>query len=179
MLPNSAQTLARARARRRSRRAARRERPRPSIAWTAPPAQTARPTRRSMFVTRLPKRSTRSTSPRTLPARPRGGRGTSRRWTSATGRPSADELDALRQPRRGRREPIAPFERPADGRPRVAALGQLDDLLRRAPRRSDGGRARRCRARRTGSRPPRPQCRAAPSRRRDRRRRGRSCPAGK
>ena len=41
------------------------------------------------------------------------------------------QLRALRQPAGGRREPIAPLERPADRRPGVAAIGQLDDLLRR------------------------------------------------
>ena len=49
----------------------------------------------------------------------------------AGGAAERGEIDALGQPGGGRREPIAPFERPADGRPRVLALGQLDDALRR------------------------------------------------
>ena len=41
------------------------------------------------------------------------------------------QLDALGHPGRGRGEAVAALERPADGRPRVPALGELDDLLRR------------------------------------------------
>src|SRR5262249_48243882 len=41
------------------------------------------------------------------------------------------QLEALRERARRRREPIAPFERAADGRARVAALAQLDDFSRR------------------------------------------------
>ena len=84
-----------------------------------------------MLVIRLPKRSTRSTSPsiasvvdarlrRRRAARSRAGRAAERR-----------QLDALRQPGRGGREAVAPFERAADRRPRVPPLGQLDDAPRR------------------------------------------------
>ncbi len=47
------------------------------------------------------------------------------------GAPESGELCALCQPRRRGREAIPPFERPRDGRPGVAALGQLDDAARR------------------------------------------------
>src|SRR5437764_6169678 len=41
------------------------------------------------------------------------------------------QLDALREPRRRRRKPIATLERAAHRRPRVLPLGQLDDAFRR------------------------------------------------
>ena len=41
------------------------------------------------------------------------------------------ELDAAQQPGGGGRESIAAFERAADGRPEIAALGQFDDALGR------------------------------------------------
>ena len=82
-----------------------------------------------MFVTRLPNRSMRSTTPR-MPSGSTSGIGMSRRWTSANRSPERRQLNALREPRGGGRKAIAPFERAADGRPRVAPLGQLDDLLR-------------------------------------------------
>ena len=86
--------------------------------------------------------------------RRRRGCGRSSRCIAPAGAPERRQLDALREPRRGRREPIAAFERPADGRPRVLPLGQLDDALRRHARRAPAS-ARRCRAPRTGSRRPR------------------------
>src|SRR5438874_824143 len=45
--------------------------------------------------------------------------------------PERRHVDPLREPRSGRREAVAPFEGAAHGRPRVFALGELDDLLRR------------------------------------------------
>ena len=84
-----------------------------------------------------------------------------------SGRPEGRQLHPFREPRRRRREAIATLERPADGRPCVATLGQLHDLARRRPRGAPAS-ARRCRARRSDSRPCRRRCRAAPIRRRDR-----------
>ena len=127
--------------------------------------------RRSMFVIRLPNRSIRTTSP-VSPSSAAATRGKSSRWKGPGRAAERGDVHALGQPRRRRREAIATFERAAHRRPRVPALGQLDDALRRmlvAARRS----GRRCRARRTCSRRCRPRCRAAPSRRRDRRPRGR------
>src|SRR5438876_7861718 len=41
------------------------------------------------------------------------------------------KINAFRQPRGGRRKPIAALERAADRRPRVSSLAQLDDAFRR------------------------------------------------
>ena len=84
---------------------------------------------RSMFVTRLPNRSTRSTSPASRSSLTVGVG--NRQLMNRAGR-SAErrEIDALREPARGRREAIAPFERPAHGRPRVAPLRHFDDAAR-------------------------------------------------
>ena len=106
--------------------------------------------------------------------RRRRGCGSSSRCSRA-GRPAERrELDALREPGRRRREAIAPLERPADGRPRVAPLGQLDDALRRllVEHRRQHAVVGRDEPVVAGFR------RDAPPRRadaRDRRRRGRSC----
>ena len=86
--------------------------------------------RRSMLVIRLPKRSTRRTWPSML-SPSTSGRGISRRWIASGGPAEGGDVDALGEPRRGRREAIPPFERAAHCRPRVLPLGQLDDPLGR------------------------------------------------
>src|SRR3954470_12423944 len=49
------------------------------------------------------------------------------------GRPSERaDVDAFGQPRGCRREAVAPFERTADGWPRILALGEIDEPLRGA-----------------------------------------------
>ena len=45
--------------------------------------------------------------------------------------PESRQLNAPGEPRRGRREPIASFERMADRRPGIASLGEVNDPLRR------------------------------------------------
>ena len=82
-----------------------------------------------MFVIRLPKRSTRRTCAVDTAVVERWLRNVEA-MNGAGGTAEGGELDALRQPCGGRRKPIASFERPADGRPRVLPLGQLDDALR-------------------------------------------------
>ena len=130
MLPKSAHNSP-AGARRRSRPSAaprgRRRRPR-----SARRRANCSNARRSMLVIRLPKRSTRTTSPVDSVARSTDGRGRSSVLEVVDAScPSDDQRDALGQPAGRRRESIAAFERAADGGPRVLALGELDDPLRR------------------------------------------------
>ena len=108
--------------------------------------------RRSMLVTRLPNRSTQEHDARSARDSLTSGCGNVDLLIVVHGPSERGKLDALGQPGGGRREPIAPFERAADRRPGVAALGELHDLLRRASRATPPS-ARRCRAPRTGSRP--------------------------
>ena len=82
-----------------------------------------------MLVTRLPNRSTRTTSP-TSAARSSRGSGIVELQPFAVGRPIAVGSVPLRQPAGGGREAIAALECSADRRPRIAPLGQLDDPLR-------------------------------------------------
>ena len=92
--------------------------------------QTARRSCRSMFVIRLPKRSTRTTSPVNSVAghhRPRQ----IDRLEVLDALAERHQRDPLGEEPGRRRESIAALEGAADGRPRVLALGQLDDLLRR------------------------------------------------
>ncbi len=81
-----------------------------------------------MFVTRLPNRSIAQDD-----AAEAGGPDLRHREVEAVDvgnrSPERRQLDALREPRGGGCEAIAPFERAADGWSRVAPLGQLDDLL--------------------------------------------------
>ena len=136
-------------------------------------------TRRSMLVTRLPKRSTRSTCPVMVSGADSSttGAGISSRWIAPAVPAERAQVGALRQPGRRRRKTIAAFERAAHARARVPALGQFDDLARADARRRPRS-ARRCRARRTGSRRPRRRCRGAAIPLRDRRRRETRWPAG-
>ena len=60
-------------------------------------------------------------APSPLARRP-GRESSRRRPVASSGRPSAFEVDARRQPRRRRREPVAPLERAADRSARVPAL---------------------------------------------------------
>ena len=85
--------------------------------------------RRSRLVTTLPKRSMRTTTPRSTPSSRFRARQVEHLEVGDRASEGRELNAALGQPSGGRREPIAAFERAADRRPRVAALGQLDHLL--------------------------------------------------
>ena len=95
-----------------------------------------------------------------------------------TGRPIAVSSMPLASHAGRRREAVAAFEGLAHRRARVPPLGQVHDLSRRRLVEHER-QARRCPARRTGSRPCRRPAPAAPSRRPGPPRPERSCPAGK
>ena len=151
------------RCRHRSRRCGRSTARRSSTAARPCPSASRSQDLRSRLVTTLPNRSTRTTRPRSTPVVERRPR---QFQQEVVGDRAAErlQLNALRDPRRRGGEAIAPFERPAHGRPRIPPLGELDDALRRRflEARPSG---RRCPARRTSSRRPRPPARGAACRR--------------